>query len=180
VTDKKDDWHFEEIQNGGGRQLVYSKMVIFATLFLLYGVRLHHLLSTACISQISRRPVDWKPNCTMHVLFLSRLPADRGMNVIVRWQGPISVHCSSYKVFLLLLYLWGVLLKNLNDATLASLGNARNMQIKAAISENIVFCKYLRNYILYQNNFGVNPHVLKVKNQIKPFQFWSTRYFWQN
>jgi len=29
-----------------------------------------------------------------------------------------------------------VLFNNLNDATLASLGNLRNMQIKAAITEN--------------------------------------------
>jgi len=29
--------------------------------------------------------------------------------------------------------------KNLNDANLASLGNPRNMQIKAAITENFVF-----------------------------------------
>jgi len=32
-----------------------------------------------------------------------------------------------------------VLFKNLNDATLASLGNPSNMQIMAAITENLVF-----------------------------------------
>ena len=32
-----------------------------------------------------------------------------------------------------------MLFNNLNDATLASLGNPRNMQIKAAITENLVF-----------------------------------------
>jgi len=58
---------------------------------------------------------------------------------------------------------------NLNDATLASLGNPRNMQIKAAISENNVFI-----------NISVIIHGIKiilvsipifrgVKNQIKPF-----------
>jgi len=43
VTDKQDDWHFEEIQNGGVRQRVYSKIVILPC-FLLYGGRLHHLI----------------------------------------------------------------------------------------------------------------------------------------
>jgi len=62
-----------------------------------------------------------------------------------------------------------VLFKNLNDATLASLGNPRNMQIKAAITENLVFI-----------NISVIIHGIKillvaipmfcgVKNQIKPF-----------
>jgi len=40
---------------------------------------------------------------------------------LVRWQGPISVQYRPYKVFLLFLYLRGVLFKNLNDATLSSL-----------------------------------------------------------
>jgi len=35
MTDKQDYWHFEEIQNGGGRQLVFAKMVILATLYTL-------------------------------------------------------------------------------------------------------------------------------------------------
>jgi len=48
---------------------------------------------------------------------------------IVRWQGPISVQYRPYKVLLLFLYLRGVLFKNLNDATLSSLGNPPNMQI---------------------------------------------------
>jgi len=53
--------------------------------------------------------------------------------------GTISRHCSPYNVFLLFLYHWDVLFKNLNDGTLASSGNPRNMQIKAAITENLVF-----------------------------------------
>jgi len=32
MTDKQDYWHFEEIQNGGDRQLIFAKMVILATL----------------------------------------------------------------------------------------------------------------------------------------------------
>jgi len=40
-----------------------------------------------------------------------------------------------YKFFLLLPYLQVVLYKNLNDATLSSLGNHPNIQIKAAIME---------------------------------------------
>jgi len=55
---------------------------------------------------------------------------------IARWQGPISVQYRPYKVFLLFLYLRGVLFKNLNDATLSSLGNPPNMQVKVAITEN--------------------------------------------
>ena len=43
----------------------------------------------------------------------------------------------SVQSFCLFLYLWGVLFKNLNDATLASLGNPRNMQFQAAITENL-------------------------------------------
>jgi len=31
-THKPDYWHFEKIQSGNGRQVVYSKTVIFATL----------------------------------------------------------------------------------------------------------------------------------------------------
>jgi len=62
-----------------------------------------------------------------------------------------------------------VLFKNLNDATLASLGNPHNMQFKAAITENLVFI-----------NISVIIHGIKiilvsvpifcgVKNQFKPF-----------
>jgi len=41
ATDKQDNWHFEEMQNGGGCELVYSKIVIlqnsdFATLSTLW------------------------------------------------------------------------------------------------------------------------------------------------
>jgi len=36
LTDKQDDWHFEEIQNGDGRKHVYSKIVIFAMLSTLW------------------------------------------------------------------------------------------------------------------------------------------------
>ena len=36
------------------------------------------------------------------------------------------------------LYLQDVLFQNLNDVTLSSLGNSHNMQIKSAITENVV------------------------------------------
>ena len=62
-----------------------------------------------------------------------------------------------------------MLFKNLDDATLSPLGNPHNMQIKAAITENLVFV-----------NISVTTHGIKillvsihmflgVKNQIKPF-----------
>jgi len=60
-----------------------------------------------------------------------------------------------------------VLFKNLDDATLSSLGNPRNMQIKAAITANLVFI-----------NISVTVHGIQiisvsmfwgVKLQIKPF-----------
>jgi len=49
--------------------------------------------------------------------------------------------CNSIRTnfFLLFPFLRNVLFKNLNDATLSSLGNTLNMQIKAAIAENLVF-----------------------------------------
>jgi len=81
------------------------------------------------------------------------------------------VYCSSYKVFLLFLYHRGVLFKNLNEATLASSGNPRNMQIKAAITENIVFDN------ISATTYGIKiisvsiPMFSGIKNQIKPFQF---------
>jgi len=56
-----------------------------------------------------------------------------------------------YKVFLLFLYLRGVLFKNLNDATLSSLGNHSNMQIKASIVENLSFV-----------NISVTIHDIKI------------------
>jgi len=43
---------------------------------------------------------------------------------------------SPYKVFLVFLYLWVVLNKNLKDDTLSSLSNLHNMQIKSAITKN--------------------------------------------
>jgi len=50
---------------------------------------------------------------------------------------------TSHKVFLLFLYLRDVLFKNLDDATLSPLGNPYNMQIKAAITENLVLVDIL-------------------------------------
>jgi len=47
----------------------------------------------------------------------------------------ITLHWSPYKVFLQFLYLWRVLIKNPDDATLAPLSILSNMQIKAAITE---------------------------------------------
>ena len=60
------------------------------------------------------------------------------LSSVVRWQGPMSVQYGPYKVFLLFLYLRDMLFKNLDDATLSPLGNPHNMQIKAAITENLV------------------------------------------
>ena len=72
--------------------------------------------------------------------------------------------------FLLFLYLRDVLFKNLHDATLSPLGSPHNMQIKAAITENLVFVSISVTYTWYQNNFGVYTHVFRgKKNQIKPF-----------
>jgi len=81
----------------------------------------------------------------------------------------MSVQYGPYKVFLLFLYLRDVLFQNLDDATLSPLGSPHNMQIKAAITENLVFV-----------NISVTTHGIKiilvsihmflgVKNQIKPF-----------
>ena len=72
--------------------------------------------------------------------------------------------------FLLFLYLRDVLFKNLDDAALSPLGSPHNMQIKAAITENLVFV-----------NISVTTHGIKiilvsihmflgVRNQIMPFQ----------
>jgi len=63
-----------------------------------------------------------------------------------------------YKVFLLFAYLRGVLFKNLNDATLSSLGNPPNMQIKAAITENLSFV-----------NISVTMHDIKIILSIPMF-----------
>ena len=38
VADKQDDWHFEEIKNGGGRQLVYSKSDFCHAFYFLVSV----------------------------------------------------------------------------------------------------------------------------------------------
>jgi len=70
---------------------------------------------------------------------------------IVRWQGPMSVQCDPYKVFLLFLYLRDVLFKNLDDATLSPLGSPHNMQIKSAITENLLFV-----------NISVTTHGIKI------------------
>ena len=67
-------------------------------------------------------------------------------------------------------YLQGVRFKNLNDATLSSLGKPPNMQIKAAITENPSFV-----------NISVTMHGIKIilvfipmfwgiETKIKPFQ----------
>ena len=67
------------------------------------------------------------------------------------------------------LYLRDVLFKNLDDATLSPLGSPHNMQIKAAITENLVFV----NISVTTHGIKiilVSIHVLGVKNQIMPFQ----------
>ena len=56
-----------------------------------------------------------------------------------------------YKVFSLFPYLRSVLSKNLHDATLSSLVNPPNMQIKAAIKENPSFV-----------NISVTMHDIKI------------------
>jgi len=62
-----------------------------------------------------------------------------------------------------------MLFKNLNDATLASLGNLRNMQFQAAITENLIFINIL---VIIQ---GIRiilvsiPIFCGVHNHIKPF-----------
>jgi len=76
----------------------------------------------------------------------------------------------SYKVFFLCPYLQGVLFKNLNDATLSSLGNPPNMQVKAAITENPSFVK-ISDTIHGSKIILVSiPMFLGVMNRIKPFQ----------
>jgi len=85
-------------------------------------------------------------------------------------------------MFLLFLHLGGVLFMNMNDATLSSLGNTPNMQIKAVITENPAFV-----------NIAVTMHDIKIilvsitmfwgiKNKIKPFQqrFFSKLYILLN
>jgi hypothetical protein len=68
----------------------------------------------------------------------------------------------SVQSFLPFPYLWGVLFKNLNDATLSSLGNLHDMQIEAVISKNLfVNIAVTMHYI--KNNFSVYPHVVRVK-----------------
>ena len=62
-----------------------------------------------------------------------------------------------------------MLFKNLNDTILASLGNPRNMQIKAAITENLIFINIL---VIIQ---GIKiilvsiPTFCGTHNEIKPF-----------
>ena len=82
-----------------------------------------------------------------------------------------------YNVFLLNLYLWDVLFKNLNDATLSSLGNPHNMQIKTAMIENLDFAN------ISVAVHGINiilvsyPVFWGVRNQIKSFLLRSHQYF---
>jgi len=89
---------------------------------------------------------------------------------IVRWQRPTSVQCRPSNVLLLFLYLRSVLFKNLNDATLSSLGNRPNIQIKAAITGNLVFVNIsvmhgIKIILVSVPTFG------GVKNRIKPSKY---------
>jgi len=91
----------------------------------------------------------------MHALTASsifRLPNPRFL---------VNVAIPSVQRFLLFLFLRGVLFKNLNDATLSSLGNPSNMQFKAAITETLSFVNI--SVTVYQSNFCVYPLVLKGK-----------------
>ena len=72
-------------------------------------------------------------------------------SIVVRWQRATRVQYRQCKVFLQLLYLRGVVFKDMNDATLSSLGIPPNMQIKAAITENPAFV-----------NISVTMHDIKI------------------
>jgi len=63
-----------------------------------------------------------------------------------------------------------VLFKNLDDATLSSLGNPHNMQIKAAITENSVFFVNISVTAHGIEIILVSIHMfLGVKNRTKQF-----------
>jgi len=75
-------------------------------------------------------------------------------DTLVRLPNPIflvNLAIPSVQIFLLFVYLRGVLFKNLNDVTLSSLGNPPNMQFKASITENPSFV-----------NISVTMHGIKV------------------
>jgi len=86
----------------------------------------------------------------------------------------------SVQIFLLFPYLWGVLFKNLNAATLSSLGNPPNMQIKATITENHSF---VNNSVTVHDITIVLvsvPMFWRIKIMIKPFQSRLRLYFLLN
>ena len=62
---------------------------------------------------------------------------------------------------LLSLYLWGVLFKNFSDATLSSLGNSHNLQIKTVITETFVSI-----------NFVMTIHTIQIINK-SLHMFWG-------
>ena len=61
-----------------------------------------------------------------------------------------------------------MLFKNLNDANLASLGNPRNKQIKATITENLVFINISVIHGIKIISVSI-PIFYGIQNQIKPF-----------
>ena len=64
--------------------------------------------------------------------------------------------------FLLFPYLWGVLFKNLNDATLI-LGQSAQFANQGGHNQKSCSCQYCSNCAMYQYNFSVYPHVLRIK-----------------
>lgn len=56
MTDKHACWHFEEIQNDRGRQLVFTKMAIQCIGHALHS--LHTFSENACLNQISHRLIS--------------------------------------------------------------------------------------------------------------------------
>jgi len=84
--------------------------------------------------------------------------------------SPVVHALQSVKSFLLFLYIWSVLFNNLDDATLSSLGHLHSMQIKVAITENLVFINISVTVHGIKIIFVSIPMYYGVKNQIKPFK----------
>ena len=71
------------------------------------------------------------------------------------------------RFFLTFLYLQAVLFQNLNDATLSSLGNSHNMQIKSAITEITIFDNIEIIVFVSKNCLGI-----KVSLYIRKCSIW--------
>ena len=68
--------------------------------------------------------------------------------------------------------LQSALFQNPVDATLSSLGNPRNMQIRAAIAENDIFVDISVAGYATNTPFGSNPMFWGVENLMKLFVDW--------